>query len=196
MRLADCSVNARPGVVPGRAARTRVSPGSNLAPTLPCTSRHRACPSRCGLDLPTPAPPGVLGRPRCLGPPGTVRSMPGIPQSRVQLTVTDRRAQHGGGALFGRVQRPPKASINLLERCTRAYVRDEDGSNLSKVTVWDHHQILHTMSPMNGKMEKKIERDSSSGRLSICSKCSGAGHCLAGHRRNFPQGTGCRCLPA
>ena len=118
VRLADCSVNARPGVVPGRAARTRVSPGSNLAPTLPCTSRHRPCPSRCGLDLPTPAPPGVLGRPRCLGPPGTVRSMPGIPQSRVQLTVTDRRAQHGGGALFGRVQRPPKASINLLERCT------------------------------------------------------------------------------
>ena len=76
------------------------------------------------------------------------------------------------------------------------YVRDEDGSNLSKVTVWDHHQILHTMSPMNGKMEKKIERDSSSGRLSICSKCLGAGHCLAGHRMNFPQGTGCSCLPA
>ena len=45
VRLADCSVNARPGVVPGRAARTRVSPGSNLAPTLPEPVRTRPADS-------------------------------------------------------------------------------------------------------------------------------------------------------
>ena len=151
-----------------------------------------------GADLPTLGSPGVVGRPRCLGPPGTVRSMPGIPQSRVQLTVTGRRkGPTWGEGLCSVVYNALPKLLSTCKRCkedmlrctwTRNPMKPFCNSNCLRSSSNTHLTAYYVSVLMN--REREIQREVvhlNSNALVVASQW------LDREGGNFPQGS---CLPA
>ena len=108
--------------------------GSNLPPATACKSRHTACLGWQAVGAPTLDLPGVVGRPRCLGPAGTPRvhaSNTAEPAARGTVsTVTGRRQ---AGLTWGRGScTTPSDYIDELLKDVQGYWSYEEETSIAK----------------------------------------------------------------